>query len=277
MRQFSISVAAGLAILAVGLFAGGSAVSEPEGNAQVMILGTYHFTGGGADLVNAEVDDYLAEERQAEIAALIDQLAEFAPTKIAIELLPEHEAEFNEQYHAYAAGQRELTVNERQQIGMRLARRLGLDRLYAVDYESDMDFDAMFGAAAAAGETGLIALVQDEIAAIQAWAAEDASPDRTIAERLAGHNDTATLADLNSLYLMLAQMGGRENPVGAEQMELWWGRNLRIYSNIAAIAEPGDRVLVIYGSGHKHLLDQFVQSAPNLTWVDSMAYLEAAE
>jgi hypothetical protein len=72
-------------------------------------------------------------------------------------------------------------------------------------------------------------------------------------------------------------MGGRASSVGAEQMELWWGRNLRIFSNIANIAGPDDRVLVIYGSGHKYLLDQFVQDAPNLTWVDSMDYLESTE
>ena len=66
------------------------------------------------------------------------------------------------------------------------------------------------------------------------------------------------IRDFHHLYLMLAQMGSAENPAGAEEMEAWWGRNLRIYANIARISEPGDRVLVIYGSGHKFLLDQFV-------------------
>lgn len=275
MRQFSITVVTAIMIVGAGVFGGGTAMSEPAGGAEVMILGTYHFTGGGADLVNAEVDDYLAEDRQAEIAELVERLAAFAPTRIAVELLPEHEAQFNERYQAYTEGQYELTVNERQQIGMRLARRLGHDRLYAVDAQSDMDFDAMFGAAGAAGQTDLMDQVQSAIAAIQAWAAEDANPDRTVSERLASHNDAATIAELNSSYLLLAQMGGRDNPVGAEQMELWWGRNLRIFSNIADIAGPEDRVLVIYGSGHKYLLDQFVQDAPNLIWVDPMAYLAA--
>ena len=44
---------------------------------------------------------------------------------------------------------------------------------------------------------------------------------------------------------------------------------------LARIAEPGERVLVIYGSGHKRLLDDFVDNAPNLSWVDPLPWLEA--
>ena len=35
----------------------------------------------------------------------------------------------------------------------------------------------------------------------------------------------------------------------------------------------GERVLVIYGSGHKALLDAFVDGAPNIEWVEPLDYL----
>jgi uncharacterized protein DUF5694 len=75
----SLATAISLAIAPVAL-AQDNAAPEP---ARVMVLGSFHFSGGGADMINPEVDDYLAPARQAEIAAVLDQLAAFAPTRIA--------------------------------------------------------------------------------------------------------------------------------------------------------------------------------------------------
>ena len=68
--------------------------------AQVMVLGMFHFTGGGSDYVNSEVDNYFSPQRQAEIEALVEHLVAFNPNKIVIELTPDREAVFNEQYQA---------------------------------------------------------------------------------------------------------------------------------------------------------------------------------
>jgi len=73
---------------------------------EVMVLGSYHFTGGGQDLHNPQVDDHLSPQRQAEITDVLDALADFAPTKVMVELTPDHEAEFNAAYQAYLAGER---------------------------------------------------------------------------------------------------------------------------------------------------------------------------
>tara|TARA_R110000868_G_scaffold222065_2_gene473971 strand:+ start:1098 stop:1916 length:819 start_codon:yes stop_codon:yes gene_type:complete len=245
------------------------AAAQPE----IMILGTYHFTGGGSDYVNSPVVDYLSPERQAEIAIVLDRLEAFAPTRILVELTPENEAEFNAAYQQYRAGERALTVNERQQIGMALAARLDLDQLHAVDFSSGMDFGGMFEAAERAGQTELLANFEAFMAPIQAYIESPDQAARPVLERLIESNSAEQIG-YHDLYLLTAQMGSADNPVGAEQMQVWWGRNLHIFANIARISEPGDRVLVIYGSGHKFLLDQFVDSAPNLVWIDPLTYLQ---
>jgi len=241
--------------------------------AEIMVLGTFHFSGGGQDMINPEVDDFLAPHRQAEIEAVLDRLEAFAPTRIAVELMPEHEADFNQRYAAYRAGELELGVNERQQIGMRLAARLGHDRLYAVDAQGGMDFEAMMSSAAEAGQTELLAEWEAYIGEVQTYMSAMDAPDRTILERMIQEN-TAETARFHDLYLLLAQMGSESNPAGAREMTNWWGRNLEIFANVARVAEPGERVLVIYGSGHKRLLDDFVDNAPNLVWVDPLPWLE---
>lgn len=264
----SLATAISLAIAPVAL-AQDNAAPEP---ARVMVLGSFHFSGGGADMINPEVDDYLAPARQAEIAAVLDQLAAFAPTRIAVELTPEHQDRFNAHYAAYRAGEASLAVNERQQLGLRLAARLGHERVYAVDYASGMDFESMVGAATEAGQTALLQTWQTTIADVQDFIATEDDPHAALLDRLRFQNSQA-LIERHNLYLVLAQMGGADNPAGAREMTAWWGRNLQIFANIARIAEPGERVLVIYGSGHKALLDQFVDEAPNLVWVDPLDYL----
>ena len=258
----------------LALFAISTAALAQDNRPQVMVLGTFHFTGGGSDYVNSEVDNYFSEQRQAEIEALTGMLAEFQPTRIVVELTPDGEERFNAQYRQYLAGEHALTVNERQQIGMRLAARLGHPRLYAADYSSGMDFDAMMAAAGENGQTHLTERLPALMGEIQALDARLNAPDVTVAERIRVYNTPELLAGHN-IYLTLAQMGSVDNPAGADQMANWWGRNLHIFAQIAQIAEPGDRILVIYGSGHKFLLDQFFQDAVEFEWVDVLDYLPA--
>ena len=75
----AISIAAGLSLAPFGH----AQVSDAPSPAEVMVLGTFHFTGGGEDMINPEVDDFLAPARQAEIATVLDRLEAFAPTRIA--------------------------------------------------------------------------------------------------------------------------------------------------------------------------------------------------
>lgn len=260
-----------IAVLALVLSAA-SAFADEDPRPEVMVLGTFHFTGGGADYINPAVDDYLAPARQAEIEAVVEQLAAFRPTRIVVELAPQHEAAFNETYAAYRRGEQALTVNERQQIGMRLAARLGHDRLYAADYSAGMDFEAMFAAGQDNGQTGLLARLDALRARIEADDARLNRPDVTVGQRLAAANQPEFIA-LHDVYLTLAQLGSVDDPVGANEMTNWWGRNLQIFAQISWVAEPGERVLVIYGAGHKFLLDQFIQDSVEMDWVDALPYL----
>ena len=258
--------------MTTGAFASDTLAQDATAAPQVMVLGTFHFTGGGQDMINPEVDDFLSPHRQAEIATVLDRLEAYQPTKIFVELRPEHEDRFNQHYQAFRRGERELTVNERQQIGMRLAHRMGHERLWAVDHEGGMDFDAMMEAANQAGQTRLLAEWEAHIGALRTRLEDPAIAGRPILDRMIDNN-SQQIRDDHALYLLLAQMGGADNPSGVEEMTNWWNRNMHTYANIARLSEPGDRVLVIYGSGHKYLLDQFVDEAPNLIWVDPLDYL----
>ena len=238
---------------------------------QVMILGTYHMDNPGMDYANATADDVLAPHRQAEIAAVAQALAEFRPTRIAVEVPPSRDSAVNAQYQAYRAGRYTLTRNEVDQLGYRLAAMLGHERVYPVDYRLDMDFG---GAMQWAAQNGQGELAQRMAAEVQALVAE-------MNARIATASIGAVLADANSaradslhgLYLLLATVGRDTTYKGAREVANWYTRNLHIFANIARVAQPGERVLVIVGSGHGTLLRQFTDESPDLELVSVQPYL----
>jgi hypothetical protein len=80
--------------------------------AEVLVLTSYHMGNPGRDIFNLKADDVLAPKRQAEIRELLDVLARFRPTKIAIEAAADHPK--IKQYQDYLAGKYELGRDERE-------------------------------------------------------------------------------------------------------------------------------------------------------------------
>jgi hypothetical protein len=249
------------------------ASADRENRPAVMVLGTFHFQGSQSDAISVTMGDVTSPRRQAEVKAVIARLRQFAPTKIAVELPPEHEVAFNEIYKKYKSGEHKLSASESQQIGMRLAKELGHEKLYAVDFRQDMDMQRVFAAGGAAGQTDQIALIQKTIGDIESGLKEAQSTEKTILEALRFHNGPL-LQNGNGLYLQFALLGTADDPAGAEVVGGWYERNLKIYANIARLAEtPKDRILVIYGSGHAPHLTSFFDQNPEFELVPAMSVL----
>ena len=111
---------------------------------QVMVLGTFHLDNPGQDIANIQVDDVMAPKRQAEIGQILDGLARFAPTKIAVESQRRQPGtNLSERYPQFIAGTLPPSKSEVVQFGFRLAQRLHHPNVYAVDVDGDFPFDAL--------------------------------------------------------------------------------------------------------------------------------------
>jgi len=68
---------------------------------------------------------------------------------------------------------------------------------------------------------------------------------------------------------------GDEYP-GADWITTWWyNRNLRIFANLQRIMEtPGERILLIIGSGHLPILRHCALASPEYDLVEVHDYLE---
>jgi hypothetical protein len=229
--------------------------------AEVLVLGTYHMDNPGRDIFNMEADDVLAPKRQTEIRELLDVLARFRPTKIAIEA--NTDSPKIEQYKDYLAGKYELGRDERDQIGFRLGKELNLTKIHGIDADGEFPFLAVQDYAKAHGR-------EKELESLVAQAGKAVQDEN---EFLKSHSVLQMLLRINSseavhrglaVYAMFAHFGEEYDYAGARLLTEWYGRNMRIHTHLLNVIEPGDRVLVIFGAGHLGLLRQAVEADPSL-------------
>lgn len=242
-----------------------------KADVEVMILGINHFTAGGSDEADPDVPFYLGSKGQSEIKQVLDRLETYEPDKIMVELNQEREGEFNQAYHSFLEGTHELAVNERQQIGMRLARRLGHEKLYAMDFRSFLDYHPALAAAEELGQDRLLKVVEDLSNEISANDQEKAK--LPLIERLKFMNSDKRRLQ-RKIFLTIAQMGTAEDPQGALQILTWWQRNLVMFARTAQRAQPGDKVLIVVGNGHREILQEFFGEAPGFKLVSPIPFLE---
>lgn len=267
--------------LAGALVAAGPVAAAGAAKPALLILGVPHFGNPGRDTVNVRVPDVLSPARQREVAAIVARLAAFRPTRVAVEWPADAQAELDRRYADYRAGRRALSANERDQIGLRLAARLGLARVDAVDWDgdppgrpSDYDYPAWAEAHGRGAEwrawVGRFQAEADASARLMACTPVSAwiRAVNTPAYRLANHRT----------YYHVARIGDGVgvNP-GAAWVGTWYTRNLRILNNLRAIAPgPQDRVVAIYGAGHGYLLDRQAREADAFAVADPLSWLPAS-
>jgi len=227
----------------------------------ILIFGTDHFAEeDNGDIYMTGKEDILSGKRQSEILEVISCLTKFKPTKVALEVLQEREEALNEKYTSYSNGDL-LTTNEVHQIGFRLARECNLRKVYAVDWNGS--------------EEGIPDLTNwgeekdsDEFKEFTNLAKEMIDESNTylknhsIKEYLLWHNDPQNVLRGQEMYMKLALVGDKSNPVGAMwTAKYWYYRNMLIYKNLVQLidSKEEERIFVLYGAAHVHLLLQFIK------------------
>lgn len=228
-----------------------------------LLLGTYHMGNPGLDMHNVHADDVLESKRQQEMQEVIERLKLFNPTKIVVEALAEEDEALNKQYQSYLAGEFALSANEIHQLGFRTAAELGHDKIYPVDWNewiggvslgdvyeySKSNMPELFKQFNSAGEENVDGY-------------QKAQTSHSIRQLLLWGNTYEGMQREQEMYMTFARVGDGKNNVGIDWLcNYWYRRNLIIYANISRISSTDDRILVIYGSGHMHLLTQFMKES----------------
>ena len=237
--------------------------------ARVILIGTYHFSNPGQDQANVESVDVTMPRRQAELQAVTDALAGFKPTFVGVEW-PAEAARDN--YARYLDGTLPASRNEVVQLGFRLAKQVGLERVHGLDVPGDFPFEPLSAWAQANGKSGdlqaLMAQAQGITARITAL-----QTTRSIGGVLREMNTSQALDEAASFYTEFLRYGSGEQQPGVELNATWAKRNFAICARLLQALRPGDRAVVFYGQGHVPQLAACLRSAPGVELIEAGAFL----
>jgi hypothetical protein len=256
----------------------GSVDRDAKMKPALVILGTYHMGNAGSNIVNPKVNDVSAPERQKQVIELVEKLKRFKPNKIVVELDVEDDAKTQEIYNQYLAGSYQLTKNETNQIGFRLAKELGHKKVYCVDWSDFWDDPNISYEKFAAKDPELDAFLKELYRNLKKEV--DAEAEKiyplSITDQLIVLNQPERAEKSHKIYYDIMRIGRGKDYVGAGYMSWLYRRNMVILTNIIRITDsPNDRILVIYGSGHNKLLNQLATESEFYTVESPLKYLKS--
>jgi hypothetical protein len=245
-----------------------------------MILGVFHMESS-EDAVKSNPGDMSSPRRQAEIADLVERLARFKPTQVCVES-PRTSTYWNDRYTKWLKGEYTLGGNEIEQVGFRLAKRSGLDRLTPVDYPMWMNGltpaerhtprpRAEVPATPAAAESPLLADIHREVAR------GDSILARSTVSAYLAYMNTPEQAAKHHRWDVLSNLEPGQGDALYENTDLatnWYKRNLRIFTNLLEVSKPDDRLVLIIGAGHLQILGDLAAAHPRFCRVDPREYLK---
>ena len=254
----------------------------------IMILGSHHLAGWDGD----DIDDMREPKRQQELQELTNQLAQFQPTKIAVEV--DHlDSKLHQEYNAYLKDDFQLERHEVHQVGFRLAKQMGHPKIYCVDHfrslaenlmiQEDLNDDLIdyYKFAKTHDQDHLLRLpsTEDKTAQDEDGRTQTEPEYEPIIDMYIRLNQPERIHSGHQKYLRSARIGLDDQYPGANWMGYsWYSRNLKIYVNLTRITEsPDDRILLIIGAAHTFLIQQFFEDAGDYIIESPLKYLKAEE
>lgn len=242
---------------------------------EILLLGTFHFTESGID--------FFTEDSQKELDRLVKKIAAFAPDAVAVEYAAHQQSAIDVGYSRlrlsdfddYGKMKTEtlgsITMfgetnpitykNESVQIGYRLGKTLGLEKVFGIDEDIEMD-----GALFENPKPNLQA-------AIKAFADCSRGRGGHITEQLESVNSDEWSRTNHNVYMAVNAINDDNSYNGSMTVLKWYERNLKIFANIQRIAQNAERIFVLYGAGHLRILKDLINGTEGMKTVDVSEYL----
>jgi hypothetical protein len=256
----------------------GTVDANAKAKPTLVVLGTYHMGTPGNNVVNGKVDDVTTPERQKQLVELVEKLKKLRPTKIVVECDSEDDAKTQEIYDKYLSGHYQLSKNETNQIGFRLAKDSGHKKVYCVDWSEFWDDPSINYEKYASKDAELDSFLKGVYGNLKKEV--DAEHEKlftlSITDQLVLLNQPDRIEQSHKIYYDLMRIGRGKEYAGAGYVAWWYRRNMVILVNIIRLtASPNDRILVVYGTGHAKLLTQFAKESGFYHVESPLKYLES--
>ncbi|WP_375435764.1 DUF5694 domain-containing protein [uncultured Hymenobacter sp.] len=244
--------------------------------AELLLIGTFHFHNPGADLAKIKTFDVLTPKVQSELETITNKINQFAPDKIFVEWAWDDQTGLDELYTQYLSGKYEEYVmvkytnpkgrdfylkNEIIQLGFRAGKKAKLTKIYALDYnKTAFPYDSVMKAMKEAHQEALIKGIEGNLKALETNLNRKIET-YTLTQLLLDLNTKEDLASNKAFYIdRLNRAGTTSNFAGPYLVSEWYRRNLYMYSLVQKTVEPSDdKVMVLAGSGHAAMMKEFIE------------------
>lgn len=223
---------------------------------QILLFGSFHFENPGLDVAKVNTFDVMTDKSQKELENITDKIKKFGPDKIFVEWNYQKQAKLDQFFAKNTDSLLKNDSDERVQVALRSAKKLGLKKLYAIDYnETDFPYDSLVKEMKTANQFDLIKTNEETMKHYQT----------DFNSKITKYSLTQLLLDVNkpdlSWYLQTAIKGGKtDNFVGAFLVSEWYRRNLYMYALITKLTESkDDKIMVLLGAGHTEIIREFVE------------------
>ena len=243
---------------------------------EILLLGTFHYMESPIDFYSPEV--------QKELDMLVSSIALFQPDAVAVEAAVDAQSSIDEAYvrfrledlqngekmqtetlgEIFTFGQRHPICynSESVQIGFRLGKLLGHDKIYAIDDDSLLDMEVL---------KHPTLFLEDAMNVMMADVSRHEAD--SIAELYKYYNSTGFSKMNHSVYIQANAIRTKGRYDGAEMVAKWYERNLKIFANIQRLAEKKKRLFVLYGAGHLQIIRDLINADDHLKLSDIYTYL----
>jgi len=238
----------------------------------VLNVATFHM-GETTDANSTEFDKN-DKKNQQDVKRVAILLAEFKPTIIVIESLPERDSIRRADYLDYLQhpDKKFKDPDERELLAYEIGRLSGAQKLYGIDFKEGYDYDI--------GEQ-VISKV-DKTTTTKYWQLidenEKKNPEKGIPFydlfRLNNHPQyLESLININADLLTYISSKGKSE--GANEAAKFYHRNLVMFSNLNQIqVNKNDRILILMGGTHTAFFNDFLKRSPKYKPENIFKYLK---
>lgn len=238
----------------------------------VLNVATFHM-GATTDANSTEFDEN-DKKNQSQVKEVARLLAEFKPTIIVIESLPEKNAIRTADYLDYVQhpDKKFKDPDERELLAYEIGRLSGATKIYGIDFKEGYDYDI--------GEQ--VKNKVDKTTTDKYWALldenEKKNPEKGIPFydlfKLNNHPQyLESLININADLLTYISSTGKAE--GADEAAKFYHRNLVMFSNLNQIqVDKNDRILILMGGTHTAFFNDFLRRSPKYKPENIFKYLK---
>ncbi len=250
---------------------------------KVLNFASFHF-GYSSDANTTEFDEE-SEEAQEAVRRISRMLAEFKPTIICVESVPENHEALNALYQKFLKSPDTLITDlgETSMVAFDIARMNEIDTIYGIDnhmgynysvgdfIENSPDLKNSIDPDTYLELTNHPFKDYPEMAKL-----EENFDNLSLLEKLQFMNeprylDNSIISNADKLFYV----GIDDEFQGADNAAIFYHRNMKIFSNLNRIPmNKEDRVFILMGAAHTAFLREFMERSPKFEMVNTLEYLE---